>query len=183
MDGRVLSCGTPVRFLADREERRGVICLVDLCGGKRCLNIRTSYDIFGEDSLLYQNVPMASVREIPVEGLPEVLLLKRLRLFGEQDPAFGKVYSSREEYGIASILNTEGRARLDGRYPLRVGRIVTNVLILDVGYPAYWRYVRDADGNDCSGYFHTSPVRRAEISRERIVLSTMNSIYTLLQKS
>ena len=178
---KVLDFGTPVIFRnAEERHQAGIIQVVDLNGGGRCINSCTSYDILGEDRVIYKHVPMTEVMQIPVSALSEYLQGERELLLSRVDRLWSRIhYSSSAVYRISSILDSGGRMRLDGRYPLRVGRSVTNILLLDIGYPVYWRYVTASDGKPCSGSFHTSSVRRAELGVGKLVFYTMNSIYTL----
>ena len=88
-------------------------------------------------------------------------------------------------YRIESILHsgTKGERntpRIDGRYPLRVGRIV-DMEVYDVapGYPMFIDYVKDENGNDYTGMLVTSLVKDIYPATEELfTVETNNSIWT-----
>ena len=93
----------------------------------------------------------------------------------------------KKQYRIKSIVHTgikgdRGTPRTDGRYPLRIGRIVEldtddleidNQLILD--------YIKDEKGNDYSGMsLYCSIIVDWDYAYDnRIKIETLNSIYEL----
>lgn len=90
------------------------------------------------------------------------------------------------QYRIKSIKHTgtkglEGTERLDGRYPLRIGRIVNlNLEYIQLGAVMILRYVKNADGTDYSKYhLRTSCVKRIEESEDKKVvkIETINSLF------
>ena len=90
-------------------------------------------------------------------------------------------------YQIKSILHTgrkgeKGTPRTDGRYPLRIGRIVeldVNTLIQDT--QLVLDYVKDENGNDYRGYYlQCSSIKDWDyVYNDRINIETCNSIYEL----
>ena len=70
--------------------------------------------------------------------------------------------------------------RTDGRYPMRIGRIIdldrSRIVEND---SAILAYVRDADGSPYDGYLHTSIVQGIREIGDTIFIETMNSIYAL----
>lgn len=90
-------------------------------------------------------------------------------------------------YKIKSILHTgrkgeKGTPRTDGRYPLRIGRIVeldVNTLIKDT--QLVLDYVKDENGNDYRGYhLQCSSIKDWDyVYNDRINIETCNSIYEL----
>lgn len=93
-----------------------------------------------------------------------------------------------KNYKIKRILHTgidgeRNTPRIDGRYPMRIGRIVqlskANIVINE---PFWLRYVCDENGNDYSGMAkRTSYVVDCKITRddqkEYIILETYRTIY------
>lgn len=88
-------------------------------------------------------------------------------------------------YKIKSIRHsgtkgTRGLERTDGRYPIRVGRIVRlDLNRLSVGNPLILDYVKDENGNDYSGYvLQCSIIRGIHAVSERLFcVETNNTIY------
>lgn len=88
-------------------------------------------------------------------------------------------------YRITKILHTgiDGKRntpRTDGRYPLRINRIVEiNERDILIGYPFYLNYVKDENGNDYRGYYkRTSYVVNWDfIYENRIYIETYRTIY------
>ena len=94
-------------------------------------------------------------------------------------------------YKLTSITNLDGTNRLDGRYPLRIGRTCRLFERPIVGQCLYIEWISNADGTPYpSRYTRTSLVRhvewqyaRAENAMDwqnvsRIIVTTCNSIYT-----
>jgi len=84
-----------------------------------------------------------------------------------------------EEYRIVDIRDVAtGQARMDGRYPLRIGR-VCNKPNPQINLPMTVDYLRNADGSDYSGKcLRTSRVMNISVNeKENIVVKTMNSEY------
>ena len=84
-----------------------------------------------------------------------------------------------EEYRIVDIRDANTReTRTDGRYPLRIGRIVKKPRV-HVGVSAIIEYLRNADGSDYSGmYLRTSIVCGSFINdKGNLVVETVNSAY------
>lgn len=88
-------------------------------------------------------------------------------------------------YKIKSILHggrkgERGTPRTDGRYLMRIGRIVEfDVKNIVIGYPFVWEYIKDENGNDYSGlYFTTSFVKDWDYVYDNVIrIETNNSIY------
>lgn len=84
-----------------------------------------------------------------------------------------------EEYRIVDILDVNTRqTRTDGRYPLRIGRIVKKPRV-HIGVATTIEYLRNADGSDYSGmYLRTSIVCGSFINEKgNLVVETVNSAY------
>lgn len=94
-------------------------------------------------------------------------------------------------YRIKSILHSGRKGerntpRTDGRYPLRIGRIIelnANINNGDivVGLPLVIKYVQDENGNDYRGFcLHTSKVVDWDYVFDNVIrIETCNSIYEL----
>ena len=88
-------------------------------------------------------------------------------------------------YKIKSIRHsgtkgTRGWERTDGRYPMRVGRIVRlDLNRLSVGSPLILDYVKDENGNDYSGYMLQCSIIRGihAVSERLFCVETNNTIY------
>lgn len=92
------------------------------------------------------------------------------------------------EYRIKSIKHSgrygiRGIDRTDGRYPIRIGRIVDfDVKNVTVGYPLILSYMRNPDGSDYSGhYLRCSNVTGIYtiLDNSLICVETKNSIYEI----
>lgn len=89
------------------------------------------------------------------------------------------------EYKIKSISHsgikgTRGLPRTDGRYPLRIGRIVRiDISYLVEGTPLILEYVKDENDNNYSGYFlKCSRIQNIHIISENLfTVETNNTIY------
>lgn len=86
------------------------------------------------------------------------------------------------KYKIAGITHLDGKAREDGRYPLRIGSTV-NMLNLEVRQCMVYEYITDANGNLKQGHLRTSLVSEHEFIEEDklLIVTTCNSIYYLEQ--
>lgn len=102
--------------------------------------------------------------------------MKWVETYGADKVAVVKKY---EEYRIVDIRSIKtGHTRLDGRYPLRIGRIVEKPHA-HIGLPMILNYIRNADGTDYSGMtLRTSRVITTYTNEKgNIVVETMNSTY------
>lgn len=93
-------------------------------------------------------------------------------------------------YKITSIKHSgtcgkRGTERTDGRYPLRIGRVVKlNIDDIEIGYPLVIRYAKDSDGTPMKFSFLTTSYVTSvncagKISRNSlfVVVETENSIF------
>ena len=102
--------------------------------------------------------------------------MKWVETYGADKVAVVRKY---EEYRIVDIRSIKtGHTRLDGRYPLRIGRIVEKPHA-HIGLPMILNYIRNADGTDYSGMtLRTSRVITTYTNEKgNIVVETMNSTY------
>ena len=89
------------------------------------------------------------------------------------------------EYEIIGISHSQPdnvlwNPRTDGRYPMRIGRVINmNRSRIVEDESAILAYVRDADGSPYDGYLHTSIVQGIREIGDTIFIETMNSIYAL----
>jgi hypothetical protein len=88
------------------------------------------------------------------------------------------------KYKIINISHTEnsgkrGETRKDGRYPLRIGRIVDlDFQQIRVGEPMNLNYLLDADGSDYSKkHLTTSSVTNLNRLERKLIIETANSIF------
>ena len=99
--------------------------------------------------------------------------------YGADKVGVVKKYVEPTEYRIVDIRDANTRqTRTDGRYPLRIGRIVKEPKP-HLGIPMVIEYLRNADGSDYSGmYLRTSHVCGWFINeKDNIVVETVNSAY------
>lgn len=86
-------------------------------------------------------------------------------------------------YKIKNITDLNGVKRTEGRYPLRIGRIIDGEeSIIQVGSPAFLVYMTDEKGDMLVGKcLRTSTVQDMYINYENmdIEFKTLNSIYSL----
>lgn len=102
--------------------------------------------------------------------------MKWVETYGADKVAVVEKY---EEYRIVDIRDAKTRVtRADGRYPLRIGRIVKKPNP-HIGVPMILEYVRNADGSDYSeNVLRTSRVCGSYINEKGdLVVETMNSAY------
>ena len=88
------------------------------------------------------------------------------------------------KYKIINISHTEksgerGEPRKDGRYPLRIGRIVDlDFQQIRVGEPINLNYLLDTDGSDYGGkHLITSSVANLNKLERKLIIETVNSIF------
>ena len=88
-------------------------------------------------------------------------------------------------YKITGIYNRDKlrTPRTDGRYPLRIGRCVSDktILFATVGSPLVLQYELDECGNDYHGYYLRCSrlYRKSQIDAFTYELETRNTIYVL----
>lgn len=87
-------------------------------------------------------------------------------------------------YRIKSIAHSgrkeeRNTPRTDGRYPLRINRIIEfDERDIKIGHPFYIYYIKDENGNDYIGWLVTSMVVDWDYTYENIIrIETLNSIY------
>ena len=88
------------------------------------------------------------------------------------------------KYKIINISHTgnsgkRDETRKDGRYPLRIGRIVDlDIQKIRVGESLNLDYLLDADGSDYGGKrLITSPVANLNKLERKLIIETVNSIF------
>lgn len=91
-----------------------------------------------------------------------------------------------DAYKIVRIAHTgtkgkKGIDRTDGRYPFRIGRIVSLVPeIVKRGYPLYLSYLFDSDGSVMHDkVLKTSMVKNVTVDGNRVIIETENSMFEL----
>lgn len=84
-------------------------------------------------------------------------------------------------YLITNIMDRHTQKRReDGRYPQRVGSIVT-LEYLAIGYPMIINYISDNQGKDKDGSLRTSFVLDVTTVNGYVTVETNNSIYVFKQ--
>ena len=78
---------------------------------------------------------------------------------------------------IEKITHKDGTDRLDGRYPLRIGRIAT-IHNLNVDEVVFIEYSPNKD-DDYKGVLRTSLLQKYEVSKDYVIIETLNSVYHL----
>lgn len=98
--------------------------------------------------------------------------------YGAENVAIVKKYEEPiVEYRIIDILYAKTKeSRKDGRYPLRIGRIVKEPKP-QIGLPMILEYLRNADGSDYSAYLRVSRVMEVREKLNVLEIETVNSIY------
>lgn len=80
-------------------------------------------------------------------------------------------------YKVVSITDRKGNPRMDGRYPLRIGRICAKPEVR-IGERMFIQWVANADGTPYIGKLPTSmSIGYTEVGNT-ITVTTRNSIYT-----
>lgn len=82
-------------------------------------------------------------------------------------------------YKIERITEKDNNDKLDGRYPMRIGRRCSPVLY-GVGYIADLVY-QPLDTDDYHGMLRTSKVESIEHTDTHMIITTMNSVYYLVR--
>ena len=85
-------------------------------------------------------------------------------------------------YVLHSMKGKRNTPRTDGRYPLRIGRIIElDTKDLTIGNQLILDYVKDENGNDYSGKsLYCSTIKDWDyVYEDRIKIETNNSIYEL----
>lgn len=90
-------------------------------------------------------------------------------------------------YKIIDVLHSgslgdRGTRRIDGRYPKRIGRTVTDETVENsrIGYQLILQYITDENGNDYSDMFLCcSLLKNIKAEENKIYLETQNTIYIL----
>ena len=81
---------------------------------------------------------------------------------------------------ILDIQSTRtNETRTDGRYLLRIGSMVEFYLKPVPGMVMILSYISDNEGNPKEGYLRTSTVIDVDETKDRVVVTTRNSIYYL----
>ena len=85
------------------------------------------------------------------------------------------------QYLIKNITRRTGETRTDGKYPNRIGSIIEFLEPVDIGNPAYFRYIKYNNGELAED--HTSQISRVddiEWYDGKFYIYTRNSIYTFV---
>lgn len=79
----------------------------------------------------------------------------------------------------SGTMGERGTERADGRYPLRIGRIVNlDIKNIKIGHPIIAEYIKDSDSSDFTWkYLLTSPVIKTIETTGTISIETMDSIF------
>lgn len=80
------------------------------------------------------------------------------------------------ELKLTSITYKDGTPRTDGRYPLRVGRTCTLYYQIGTVMLIYW--CKDQNGENYRGVLRTSRVEKEAKEDGKLIIETMNTIYT-----
>ena len=81
---------------------------------------------------------------------------------------------------IEDITRKTGETRTDGKYPKRIGSIIEFLNPVEIGEPAYFRYIKYNNGELSKD--HESPISRVddiEWYNDKFFIYTRNSIYKL----
>ena len=84
-------------------------------------------------------------------------------------------------YRVESIRHLSGTDRLDGRYPLRIGRVFEFMEPPQYLRCMWLRWLQSADGTPYHGYFKTSLVQLIEQHGNTMIVTTVNSVYTFTE--
>lgn len=78
---------------------------------------------------------------------------------------------------IKNITYANGKTRIDGRYPIRIGSKVKLAYQLTKGVCMLLEYIEDNQGNPKSGQLRTSSIQDFTETEGEIIVITKNSIY------
>lgn len=82
------------------------------------------------------------------------------------------------KYFIKDISRKTGGTRTDGRYPNRIGSTIEFLEPVEVGSPAYFRYIKYNNGELVEDHItQTSRVDDLEWYNDKFYIYTRNSIY------
>lgn len=138
-------------------------------------NSTRSYTFKTEDSVKAGDI-VVNAKGAKLTVTDESADMAWVKTYGADKVAVVRKY---EEYRIVDIRSIKtGHTRLDGRYPLRIGRIVEKPHA-HIGLPMILNYIRNADGTDYSSMtLRTSRVISTYTNEKgNIVVETMNSAY------
>lgn len=137
--------------------------------GSRSYTYRTVDDVKAGDTVVTANGAKLTVTDESVD-------MAWVETYGSDKVAAVRKY---EEYRIVDIRDRiTQQTRSDGRYPLRIGRIIKKPNPHTL-MPMFIEYIRNADGSDYSGMvLRTSRViYHSADENGKIVAETMNSVY------
>lgn len=141
-------------------------------------NSKRSYTYRTEDSVKPGDI-VTNDKGSKLQVVDEPVDAAWIKVYGADKVAVVKKYVEHTEYRIVDIRDARTRqTRTDGRYPLRIGRIVKEPKP-HIGIPMFVEYIRNADGSDYSGMtLRTSRVCGSFINeKDNLVVETMNSVY------
>ena len=137
--------------------------------GSLSYTYRTVDDVKAGDTVVTANGAKLTVTDESVD-------MAWVETYGSDKVAAVRKY---EEYRIVDIRDRiTQQTRSDGRYPLRIGRIIKKPNPHTL-MPMFIEYIRNADGSDYSGMvLRTSRViYHSADENGKIVVETMNSVY------
>lgn len=138
---------------------------------KRSYTYRTEDSVIAGDIVVDAKGSKLTVVDEPVDAV-------WIKVYGADKVAIVKKYEEPVvEYRIIDILDAKTKeSRKDGRYPLRIGRIVKEPKP-QIGLPMILEYLRNADGSDYSAYLRVSRVMEVREKLNVLEIETVNSIY------
>ena len=82
-----------------------------------------------------------------------------------------------DAYRITKITDKEGNDKTEGRYPLRIGRMLREPTVTPRG-TAFLYFLENADGSDYAGkYKETSSIMSVKKNGDELILETYQTIY------
>lgn len=82
------------------------------------------------------------------------------------------------KYLIEDITRKTGETRTDGKYPNRIGSTIEFLNPVEIGEPAYFRYIKYNNGKLVEDHItRTSRVNDLEWYKDKFYIYTRNSIY------
>lgn len=85
------------------------------------------------------------------------------------------------KFFVETITRRNGEVRTDGRYPNRIGSTIEFLNPVEIGEPAYFRYIKYNNGELVEDHItRTSRVNDLEWYNGKFYIYTRNSIYKFL---
>jgi len=83
----------PVSFEFGKKNHKGIVSIVDKCGGGQHWGVCTSYDIMAEDKSIYKHIPHVDICKIEENQLSDDLIKERNEILKRKEDYINKKMS------------------------------------------------------------------------------------------